>query len=748
MKWNLEEVVAIEEHIKTATSCQHPPLEDLVVTGISESQISTPLLMACQHGDLEAVKRIIEIWGVNVSTAAVTNTIWPYTRVEGVTPLFVAAFYHHSKIVKYLIDKGADINSRTHSTDQEYSGMTPLYAAAVFSDESDQESQKIERISTVRLLLQSGADPSPLTDDGEPIWFRQELPVSLRSQIITLLVEWGMDLNQRGPDAGNTVLHSWAEVVLDNQENESLGIVQMLLEKGADLQARDSSGVSIILTAAIGDGDLPNLTVLDYLLEKNDIPRQDKIDALETAGAIILGHDENHEKFPLAFQLWRRALTLRLMDNQDPLHKMPLTSKSGQLSEWTTLDDIQQIEQDPHPAQREIQSLLVKLRIFAHLSPRNMDYYMENDLLVFLEKGEDDGRSFNQMMDISLMAMDIIFRYDPIESKLLSSTIDVIGELLSVFHDLPNEDPNVNSATLKTLVELVAKMDQLHLPDANQKIVADIGYIVSLKILVEILSSRPELFNEEMKESLVRMVRRDVRDSDGLNVLLIACCYSDAETLSTIRLLLLELDVDTNAVINVGDGPLHLLARWSEDTETRDAIARVLLESGAHLDMVNKEGMTAADLWLKINKEVGEDVDVLDLPKWLQEDVSNLKCLCSRVIHHHRLSYNDEAILPAVLIPFVALHCIDSHAVEDLKEVEDSQEVEDVELDEPNSKKDELKLSPEMEHDSFDEIEDSNKSLSDKLGLSPASEKLAAKVEKAGGGKKEGPQFESAAPVR
>ncbi len=58
---------------------------------------------------------------------------------------------------------------------------------------------------------------------------------------------------------------------------------------------------------------------------------------------------------------------------------------------------------------------------------------------------------------------------------------------------------------------------------------------------------------------------------------------------------------------------------------------------------------------------------------------------------------------------------------------------------ENKKKKKELKLSPEVERDSFDEVEDSNnKYLSDKLGLSPASKKLAAKVKKAAGGKKDG----------
>jgi len=198
-------------------------------------------------------------------------------------------------------------------------------------------------------------------------------------------------------------------------------------------------------------------------------------------------------------------------------------------------------------------------------------------------------------------------------------------------------------------------MDQLHLPDAKQKIVADTNHIESLKNLVSILSSRPELFTEEMKLSLVRMVRRDVRDTDGFNVLLIACRNPCAATLSTLHFLL-KLKVDVNAINNVGDGPLHLLAVLLVDLESRDVIARLLLESGAHLDMVNQKEMTAADLWLKESREDGEDLDVTDLPDWLQEGVPCLKCLCSRVIRRHRLPYDDGAILPVVLIPFVSLH--------------------------------------------------------------------------------------------
>jgi len=216
MKWNLKEVKEIEHHVKTSTNCQHPRLEDLVVTGLCENERSTPLLMACRHGDLEAVKRIVDVWGINVCTATVhCHTPWPRLRIririEEVTPLFVAASNCHTKIVRYLVEKGANVNSRTHAQEKVYSGMTPVYAATVLSKESVDD----ERISTIRFLLESGADPSLITDDGRPIW----LNFSLSSQITTLLVEWGWNFGQRAPHSGVTIFSFLAYKVTDNPQD-------------------------------------------------------------------------------------------------------------------------------------------------------------------------------------------------------------------------------------------------------------------------------------------------------------------------------------------------------------------------------------------------------------------------------------------------------------------------------------------------------------------------------------------------
>jgi len=337
-KWTLEEVIEIENHVHTASSCPHgphPSLQDLVVTGLEEHERSTPLLMACLHGDLEAVKRIAEVWGEDLNALNVYRMSG--TLVDNVAPLFVAASKSYSNIVRYLLANGAHVSSRTYAAKKEYCGLMPLHAAVFFGgDHGDMQ------ISTIRCLLEHGADPSALSNKGWPIW----LSYTPDGQIITLLVQWGLNLSQRSPERGLTPLHLWARQFNAQNEDMSLDVVKMLLGKGADVKARDYYGFSVILTAAHGNHKLlPNFPVLNFLLERDDIGRTDKIDALELAGALILTSDDNHEQFPLALHYWSRALALRAEGR--PIYKTPIKSKNNQLSEWSTTEDLVQIEQDP-----------------------------------------------------------------------------------------------------------------------------------------------------------------------------------------------------------------------------------------------------------------------------------------------------------------------------------------------------------------------------------------------------------------
>jgi len=170
--------------------------------------------------------------------------------------------------------------------------------------------------------------------------------------------------------------------------------------------------------------------------------------------------------------------------------------------------------------------------------------------------------------------------------------------------------------------------------------------------MFKILSQHPEMITEELRLSLIQLVHRDIRDLLGFNLLHFACLYSDSAALSIIRFLV-KLGAGVNTYNNFGNGVLHLLST-QPSSKIIDATAHLLVELGAHLDMANKEGMTAADLWFQANTP--EKKDVMDLPDWLREDVPSLQCLSARVIRRHKIPYEDGEILPAVLIPFVSLH--------------------------------------------------------------------------------------------
>lgn len=204
--WTLEKVQEIESHINTATTCRHSLLKNLKVKGLEKYQKSTPLLMTCSDGNLEAVKQIVKGWGVNVSKAA-AHTIEGQI-VDGVTPLFVAALHCHIEIVRYLVGKGAQVSTRTTlATTPEYVGLycgaTPLHAAVRCHRYFNPEGRAL----TIRFLLECGADPSALTQGKVPIWSPLDWS---GNKIITLLVQWGLDVNQRCPDSGITLLHLWA----------------------------------------------------------------------------------------------------------------------------------------------------------------------------------------------------------------------------------------------------------------------------------------------------------------------------------------------------------------------------------------------------------------------------------------------------------------------------------------------------------------------------------------------------------
>jgi len=174
-------MIKIENHI-AAGNCPkvHLPLKDLATGVVLSNSNTSPFLWQCYMGELlTVVKRMIEVWRADIesrSSLSITEDISTWmgldltysTDLKGVTPLLAAALNNKIELVRYLIDKGADVSARTSTINRgPFSGLTPLHAALLHGRLVYNRSDQIE---IIRILLEAGADPSALSSNGTPTW--------------------------------------------------------------------------------------------------------------------------------------------------------------------------------------------------------------------------------------------------------------------------------------------------------------------------------------------------------------------------------------------------------------------------------------------------------------------------------------------------------------------------------------------------------------------------------------------------
>jgi ankyrin repeat protein len=223
----------------------------------NEYKLLGKLLDQCSYtyhgGDEKIVKDILDK-GVN-----------PNQEYNGKIPLVEASGHGHTKIVKMLIDYGADVNLSDNS---DLDSNTPLTSAACYG-----------KIDVVRLLLDSGADPNlASSDDFTPLvcaCANGEIDVA------KVLLEYGADVNHESKDKWTALLQTLS--YYPSSDPNLVKLVNLLLRSGADPNA----GVGLTnMTPLLLEISYHNteLSVVELLLKYRadpNLPR--RVDGVETS---------------------------------------------------------------------------------------------------------------------------------------------------------------------------------------------------------------------------------------------------------------------------------------------------------------------------------------------------------------------------------------------------------------------------------------------------------------------------------
>ena len=144
---------------------------------MTTDQLNNALMVAVKSGDLEEVKHLIRC-GADIDTLIKYHC----------TPLFVAVWENHWDIVKYLVDKRANLE-----TVDLFTGHTPLWMVAYN-----------ENVEMLQYFVSKGAKV-----DAQDFWGRTPLHVAawkINLELVQMLVDLGASIDATDDD-GLTPVH-------------------------------------------------------------------------------------------------------------------------------------------------------------------------------------------------------------------------------------------------------------------------------------------------------------------------------------------------------------------------------------------------------------------------------------------------------------------------------------------------------------------------------------------------------------
>ena len=246
--------------------------------------------------------------------------------------MWAAAAFGRLDVVKLLIERNADVESRTST------GSTPLRVAAYEG-----------HIDIVRCLVERGADVNARNAyESTPLMATCYYG---HFSVVTYLIDKGGIIDQQFKD-GSTALHyavQWGH----------FEIVSELLALRAR-QLPNNQGLTPLLYAS----NQGSIEMVEHIIKRPECTKEQRIDALELLGATIANFGDKVK----AFSYMKRGMEERYEDLAHPLlkKKMEPVEAYQNRKESQTLEELALLEGDDHAIGME--GLIIRERI---LGPNN-----------------------------------------------------------------------------------------------------------------------------------------------------------------------------------------------------------------------------------------------------------------------------------------------------------------------------------------------------------------------------------------
>lgn len=518
---------------------------------------------------------------------------------DGGTMLHLAAGKSGVDVVRFLLDRGAELDARMKD------GATPILYAAAFNPDP----------AVFELLLEKGANLDLTGKDGLTILHAAARNKNLEPARI--LLKRNVNVNAPLPEGtfeGETPLH-WACLFASDE------MIRLLVAHGADVNAQSEDGRTALFRAA----SRQSVETVRFLLDHGG--------EVNAAATYILGTNimPIHEavKSPdsevLRLLIERGAEVNAVAEGSrmgTPLYNA--VAKIGGTSKPVRI--LLQHGADQRIGGKEGKTPL-------HFVAKNS----ENEYLTLLLEAlpKDDRNAVDLRDKQGRTPLHLAAEGEPHRSwPSGEAKVETIRLLLDHGADINAETKrgetpftlavrNSNSAVLRYLIERKAKPPKdesvkkrlLFEAAANDSDTKTLEALLGLgwSATIRDENGRTLLFEAAKKQNLetIRLLCRlglkvEDRDLSGRTPLHDAVSTDSAKT-ETVRLLL-ELGADADAVDKTGASPLHAAVSWDYtpyEFSSPEAVLRLLVDSGAKIDRVDNEGRTPLHIVSKMNGNRG-----------------------------------------------------------------------------------------------------------------------------------------------